>query len=124
VRQCRTANSRDGAAAIALADLNEYELALELVREAGSLNEQLHRTKLRAWLGRQKPKFLPVQAKTWSVVTPSTRPATLFHPMVLRSILPCRILVLDDNHFTRWRGNILARLGDTEAVDTLHPRSG
>lgn len=106
-----------GQQAVSLADLEEYELAIELIEEARTTARTKTPGRLQAWLLATEAEIYAGAGMATQAYRALDAAATLIPDIAVDPAMP--YLVLDESHFGRWRGNVLARIGDGEAVETL-----
>ena len=103
--------------AFVLIDLGEPGMALQQLEEARAMAEGRANPLLRAWLA---------AALGEGFAATGNRAGALHAFDEARALLPSDprdpelpFVFLGDSHLDRWRGNVLARLGDGEAIDQL-----
>ncbi|MEG9548667.1 helix-turn-helix domain-containing protein [Streptomyces griseus] len=111
-----------GEQAYVLADAGRSLLAIELVRDAQRTQAERQSPRLRAWLAAAEAEL----CATAGVDMASEARAALERA---ESLLPndgevrdpdMLSIFLNTSHLTRWRGNVLAKLGDESAMDELY----
>ncbi|MFF3840789.1 XRE family transcriptional regulator [Streptomyces sp. NPDC001930] len=111
-----------GEQAYVLADAGRPQLAVELVRDAQRTQPERHSPRLRAWLA-------AAEAELCAAAGPEMESAA--HSALERAIklLPndgevrdadMLSIFLNTGHLARWRGNVLAKLGDASAMEELY----
>ncbi|MFD0150788.1 XRE family transcriptional regulator [Streptomyces sp. NPDC055721] len=111
-----------GEQAYVLADAGRPQLAIELVRDAERTHPERQSPRLRAWLA-------AVEAELCAAAGPSMESAARSALERATSLLPddgevrdtdMLSIFLNTDHLARWRGNVLAKLGDSSAMDELY----
>ncbi|MEU4271274.1 helix-turn-helix transcriptional regulator [Streptomyces sp. NPDC026092] len=111
-----------GEQAYVLADAGRPQLAIELVRDAQSTYPERQSPRLRAWLAAAEAELCAAAGEGWeSEARAALERAT--------SLLPddgevrdadMLSIFLNTDHLARWRGNVLAKLGDASAMEELY----
>ncbi|MGW2013407.1 XRE family transcriptional regulator [Streptomyces sp. NPDC001927] len=111
-----------GEQAYVLADAGRPQLAVELVRDAQRTQPERQSPRLRAWLAAAEAELCAAAGEGWeSEARAALERAT--------SLLPddgevrdadMLSIFLNTDHLARWRGNVLAKLGDASAMEELY----
>ncbi|MGW6569934.1 XRE family transcriptional regulator [Streptomyces sp. NPDC054975] len=111
-----------GEQAYVLADAGRPQLAIELVRDAQRTSPERQSPRLRAWLAAAEAELCAAAGEGWE----SEARAALERAS---SLLPddgevrdadMLSIFLNTDHLARWRGNVLAKLGDASAMEELY----
>ncbi|MEU3687833.1 XRE family transcriptional regulator [Streptomyces narbonensis] len=111
-----------GEQAYVLADAGRPQLAIDLVRDAQRTHPERQSPRLRAWLA-------AVEAELCAAAGPGLESAARSALERATSLLPddgevrdadMLSIFLNTDHLARWRGNVLAKLGDSSAMDELY----
>ncbi|WP_228990852.1 helix-turn-helix transcriptional regulator [Streptomyces sp. DH8] len=111
-----------GEQAYVLADAGRPLLAIDLVRDAQRTQAERQSPRLRAWLAAAEAELC---AAAGVDMAPEARAALERAESLLPDDGEVRdpdmlSIFLDTGHLTRWRGNVLAKLGDESAMDELY----
>ncbi|MCX5394209.1 XRE family transcriptional regulator [Streptomyces sp. NBC_00094] len=111
-----------GEQAYVLADAGRPQLAIELVRDAQRTHPERHSPRLRAWLAAAEAELcaaagLEMESAARSALERAT--ALLPDDGEVRDADMLSIF-LNTGHLARWRGNVLAKLGDASAMEELY----
>lgn len=111
-----------GEQAYVLADAGRPHLAVELVRDAQRTHTERQSPRLRAWLA-------AAEAELCAAVGPGMESAARAALERATELLPddgetrdadMLSIFLNTGHLMRWRGNVLAKLGDASAMEELY----
>ncbi|MER6911118.1 helix-turn-helix transcriptional regulator [Streptomyces sp. NPDC000594] len=111
-----------GEQAYVLADAGRPQLAVELVRDAQRVHPERQSPRLRAWLA-------AAEAELCAAAGPEMESAARAAMERATALLPddgevrdvdLLSIFLNTGHLTRWRGNVLAKLGDASAMEELY----
>ncbi|MEV5199033.1 XRE family transcriptional regulator [Streptomyces sp. NPDC053720] len=111
-----------GEQAYVLADAGRPQLAVELVRDAQRAQPERQSPRLRAWLA-------AAEAELCAATGPEMESAARSALERATSLLPddgemrdadMLSIFLNASHLARWRGNVLAKLGDASAMEELY----
>ncbi|MFB6631988.1 XRE family transcriptional regulator [Streptomyces sp. NPDC056362] len=111
-----------GEQAYVLADAGRPQLAVELVRDAQRTQPERQSSRLRAWLA-------AAEAELCAAAGPGMETAAQSALERATQLLPddgevrdadMLSIFLNTNHLARWRGNVLAKLGDASAMEELY----
>jgi hypothetical protein len=105
-----------------LIDLGQVAIALALVQEARAVAKSKVPRLLTSWLCATEAEVQAVAGNGDRSRKTFDEAARLLPDAPVDPALP--YITLDHTHLTRWRGNILARLGDDEAIRHLYAASG
>lgn len=109
-----------GEQAYALLDAGRPALALELIREAQNVSTAHVSPRLAAWLHAAEAE-LCAHAGEPDACRRALDRAELVLPSDVETRDPEMLSIfLNEGHLTRWRGNVLALIGDDDAVASLH----
>ncbi|AYG80122.1 hypothetical protein DWB77_02248 [Streptomyces hundungensis] len=115
-----------GEQAYVLADAGRPQLAVELVRDAQRTHAERQSPRLRAWLA-------AAEAELCAAAGPDMEAAARAALERANALLPddgetrdadMLSIFLNAGHLARWRGNVLAKLGDASAMDELYASLG
>lgn len=111
-----------GEQAYVLADAGRPQLAVELVRNAQQTQPERQSPRLRAWLAAAEAELCAAAgAGMESDARAAMERATALLPDDGESRDPEMLSIfLNTGHLTRWRGNVLAKLGDGAAMEELY----
>ncbi|WP_189534633.1 helix-turn-helix domain-containing protein [Streptomyces roseolilacinus] len=111
-----------GEQAYVLADAGRPQLAVELVRNAQQTQPERQSPRLRAWLAAAEAELCAAAgAGMESDALAAMERATALLPDDGESRDPEMLSIfLNTGHLTRWRGNVLAKLGDGSAMEELY----
>ncbi|MFG2220160.1 XRE family transcriptional regulator [Streptomyces sp. NPDC048685] len=111
-----------GEQAYVLADAGRPQLAVELVRDAQHTQPERQSPRLRAWLA-------AAEAELCAAAGPEMESAARSALERATALLPddgetrdadMLSIFLNSGHLARWRGNVLAKLGDSSAMEELY----
>ncbi|MER6023787.1 helix-turn-helix domain-containing protein [Streptomyces anulatus] len=111
-----------GEQAYVLADAGRPLLAIELIRDAQRTQADRQSPRLRAWLAAAEAELC---ASAGADMAPDARAALERAEVLLPDDGEVRdpdmlSIFLNTGHLSRWRGNVLAKLGDESAMDELY----
>ncbi|MCX5013511.1 XRE family transcriptional regulator [Streptomyces sp. NBC_00555] len=109
-----------GEQAFVLHDAGRSQLAVELVRDAQQTQSDRQSLRLRAWLAAAEAE-LCAGAGMLDDARRAIERATSLLPHDGQTRDPDMVSIfLNTDHLTRWRGNVLAKVGDGSAMDDLY----
>ncbi|MEU9699420.1 helix-turn-helix transcriptional regulator [Streptomyces sp. NPDC047981] len=111
-----------GEQAYVLADAGRPQLAIELVHDAQRTHAERQSPRLRAWLAAAEAELCAAAGEGWeSEARAALERATSLLPDdgEVRDAEMLSIF-LNTDHLARWRGNVLAKLGDASAMEELY----
>ncbi|MFJ6995374.1 XRE family transcriptional regulator [Streptomyces sp. NPDC003090] len=110
-----------GEQAYVLADAGRPQLAVELVRTAQQTQPEQQSPRLRAWLAAAEAELCAAAGGMESDARAAMDRATALLPDDGEPRDPDMLSIfLNTGHLARWRGNVLAKLGDGSAMDELY----
>ncbi|BCJ30541.1 helix-turn-helix domain-containing protein [Actinocatenispora sera] len=106
--------------ALALVDVEEYGSAVELVQQARLAAGSSTPARFLAWLWASEAEVLAAAGEIESCrrALDHATEALPAGPDATEPDMP--YIVLNDSHLARWRGNVLARVGDGAAIEDLY----
>lgn len=105
-----------GEQAYVLLELDRFADAVDLVRYAGKDARRLDPS-MRVWLNAAEAEILAAAGEATPALRAWDKAATLLSREPVAEPLP--YLALEEVHLTRWRGNVLARVGHPDATPSL-----
>ncbi|QQZ53284.1 helix-turn-helix transcriptional regulator [Streptomyces microflavus] len=111
-----------GEQAYVLADAGRPLLAIELVRDAQQTQAERQSPRLRAWLAAAEAELCAAAgvSRASEARAALERAETLLPDDAEVRDPDLRSIFLNSAHLIRWRGNVLAKLGDESAMDALY----
>lgn len=111
-----------GEQAYVLADAGRPQLAVELVRDAQRTQAERQSPRLRAWLAAAEAELCAAAGPEMESAARSAleRAAELLPDDGEMRDADMLSIFLNAGHLTRWRGNVLAKLGDASAMEELY----
>ncbi|CAL9478582.1 XRE family transcriptional regulator [Streptomyces sp. enrichment culture] len=110
-----------GEQAYVLADAGRPQLAVQLVRSAQQTQPEQQSPRLRAWLAAAEAELCAAAGGMESDARAAMDRATALLPDDGESRDPDMLSIfLNTGHLARWRGNVLAKLGDGSAMGELY----
>ncbi|MFE3494210.1 helix-turn-helix domain-containing protein [Streptomyces sp. NPDC059169] len=111
-----------GEQAYVLADAGRPQLAIELVRDAQRTHADRQSPRLRAWLAAAEAELCAAAGAGMELAAQSAlEQASALLPDDGETRDPDMLSIfLNTDHLARWRGNVLAQLGDGSAMDELY----
>ncbi|MFD3728270.1 XRE family transcriptional regulator [Streptomyces sp. NPDC058671] len=111
-----------GEQAYVLADAGRPKLAIELVRDAQRVQPERQSPRLRAWLAAAEAELCAAagEGRGWEAQAALERAASLLPDDGEVRDADMLSIFLNTDHLARWRGNVLAKLGDASAMDELY----
>jgi len=106
--------------ALALVDIEEHVSAVELVQQARAAAGSGAPQRFLAWLWASEAEVLAAAGEIDSCRRALDNASQVLPagPEAVEQDMP--YIVLNDSHLARWRGNVLARVGDESAIEDLH----
>ncbi|MGW3090102.1 XRE family transcriptional regulator [Streptomyces sp. NPDC001108] len=111
-----------GEQAYVLADAGRPRLAVELVRDAQRAQSERQSPRLRAWLAAAEAELCAAAGPEMESAARSAleRATTLLPDDGEMRDADMLSIFLNASHLARWRGNVLAKLGDASAMEELY----
>ncbi|MFJ8659298.1 XRE family transcriptional regulator [Streptomyces sp. NPDC093795] len=111
-----------GEQAYVLADAGRPQLAIELVRDAQRVQPERQSPRLRAWLAAAEAELCAAagEGRQSEAQVALERAASLLPDDGEVRDADMLSIFLNTDHLARWRGNVLAKLGDASAMDELY----
>ncbi|MFF4642208.1 XRE family transcriptional regulator [Streptomyces sp. NPDC001389] len=111
-----------GEQAYVLAEAGRPQLAVELVRDAQRTQPERQSPRLRAWLAAAEAELCAAAGPQMESAARSAleRAAALLPDDGETRDADMLSIFLNTGHLTRWRGNVLAKLGDASAMEELY----
>lgn len=111
-----------GEQAYVLADAGRPQLAIELVRDAQRVQPERQSPRLRAWLAAAEAELCASAGagRESEAQAALERAASLLPDDGEVRDADMLSIFLNTDHLARWRGNVLAKLGDASAMDELY----
>ncbi|MEU3402631.1 XRE family transcriptional regulator [Streptomyces sp. NPDC006670] len=111
-----------GEQAYVLAEAGRPQLAVELVRDAQRTQAERQSPRLRAWLAAAEAELCAAAGPEMESAARSAleRAAALLPDDGETRDADMLSIFLNTGHLTRWRGNVLAKLGDASAMEELY----
>ncbi|WFB09541.1 XRE family transcriptional regulator [Streptomyces sp. LX-29] len=109
-----------GEQAYVLRDAGRPEMAVELVRDAQRTHAERHSPRLKAWLSAAEAELCAAAGWSDDAWRALERAAGVLPGGDETRDADMLSIFLNEGHLTRWRGNVLAMLGDGAAMDELY----
>ncbi|MFC8956272.1 XRE family transcriptional regulator [Streptomyces sp. NPDC057101] len=111
-----------GEQAYVLADAGRPQLAIELVRDAQRVQPERQSPRLRAWLAAAEAELCAAagEGRESEAQAALERAGSLLPDDGEVRDADMLSIFLNTDHLARWRGNVLAKLGDVSAMDELY----